>query len=164
MIEPAKQGEVWDCYLGEVRGREQDGRRPCLVISVDELSAGPGDLAIVVPLTRTHRVATEVRVDPPNGGLQSTSYALPYQVRAISRERLKKRRGTVSTDLVRAVIANVHLLTRPPTVARISPATDAAAAGLPVTRPAIRHGFDDIPLQEPAEPVADTLTELRGDR
>lgn len=114
VIEPAKQGEVWDCYLGEVRGREQDGRRPCLVISVDELGAGPGDLAIVVPLTRTHRVATEVQIDPPDGGLQSTSYALPYQVRTIGRERLRERRGTVGGDVVRAVITNVHLLTRPP--------------------------------------------------
>ena len=108
----ARQGEIWDCYLGPTRGREQDGRRPCLVISVDELGTGPGDVAIIVPLTRTHRVATEVQISPPDGGLVDTSYALPYQVRAISRERLKHRRGTVSLAALHAVVANVHLLTR----------------------------------------------------
>jgi len=110
----ARQGEVWDCYLGPIRGHEQDGRRPCLVISVDQLGTGPGELAIVVPLTRTHRVPTEVQIDPPEGGLEACSYALPYQVRAISRDRLKRRRGTVSPATLVAVIANVHLLTRAP--------------------------------------------------
>jgi len=114
MTPSAKQGDVWDCYLGEIRGREQDGRRPCVVISVDELGTGPGDLAIVVPLTRTYRVPTEIQIEPPDGGLDATSYALPYQVRAISRERLKRHRGTVSAATLRAIIANVHLLTRPP--------------------------------------------------
>ena len=78
------------------------------------LGTGPGDLAIVVPLSRTHRVPTEVQIEPPEGGLEARSYALPYQVRAISRERLKRRRGEVSASTVRAVIANVHLLTRAP--------------------------------------------------
>lgn len=110
----AKQGEVWDCYLGPIRGREQDGRRPCLVVSVDQLGTGPGDLAIIVPLTRTSRVPIEVPINPPEGGLEATSYALPYQVRAISRERLKRRRGTVSHATLGAVLANLHLLTRPP--------------------------------------------------
>jgi mRNA interferase MazF len=110
----ARQGEVWDCHLGPIRGRQQDGRRPCLVISVDQLGTGPGDIAIVVPLTRAHRVPTEIQIDPPEGGVQATSYALPYQVRAISRERLKRRRGTISVSTLRAVIANVHLLTRAP--------------------------------------------------
>ena len=114
MIQPARQGEVWDAYLGPMRGREQEGRRPCLVISVDELGAGPGDLAIVVPLTRTHRVSTEVQINPPEGGLQDISYALPYQIRAISRERLRRHRGTVSASTLTAVITNVHLLTRLP--------------------------------------------------
>lgn len=84
------------------------------MVSVDELGAGPGDLAIVVTLRRTRRVATEVQIDAPESGLQATSYALPYQVRAISRERLKRHRGTVSASTLAAVITNVHLLTRPP--------------------------------------------------
>jgi mRNA interferase MazF len=110
----AGQGEVWDCYLGPIRRREQDGRRPCLIVSVDQLGTGPGELAIIVPLTRTSRVPTEIKIDPPEGGLEATSYALPYQVRAISRERLKRHRGNVSHATLSAVIANVHLLTRPP--------------------------------------------------
>jgi mRNA interferase MazF len=91
----------------EPRGHEQDGRRPRLVISVDQLGTDPGELAIVVPLTRTHRVPTEIQIDPPESGLEERSGASPYQVRAISRGRLKRRRGTVSPATLTAVIAAV---------------------------------------------------------
>lgn len=110
----AGQGDVWDCQLNPVEGHEQAGRRPCLVISVDQLGEGPSELAIVVPLTRTHRTALDRRIDPPEGGLTDVSYAQPYQVRAISRERLVNRRGTVRDATLTDVIRRVHLLTRAP--------------------------------------------------
>jgi mRNA interferase MazF len=110
----AGQGEIWDCQLNPVEGHEQAGRRPCLVVSVDQLGKGPSDLAIVVPITRTNRTALEVRIDPPEGGLTDVSYAQPYQVRTISRERLDSRRGRVRDSTLRDVITRVHLLTRAP--------------------------------------------------
>jgi mRNA interferase MazF len=110
----AGQGEIWDCELDPVVGHEQAGRRPCLVISVDEINRGSFGLAIIVPLTRTYRSRLDVQIDPPEGGLVSVSYALPYQVRAISRERLARRRGHVQTHTLRSVIARVHLLTKAP--------------------------------------------------
>jgi mRNA interferase MazF len=107
----AGQGEVWDCRLEPIVGREQAGRRPCLVISVDQLGKGPSELAIVTPITRTERVALDVRIDPPEGGLDEPSYAQPYQVRTVSRERLVARRGRVAPDTLRQVARRVHLLT-----------------------------------------------------
>ncbi len=110
----AGQGETWECQLSPIEGHEQAGRRPCLVISVDQLGKGPSDLAIVVPITRTGRVALDFRIDPPEGGLSETSYAQPYQVRTVSRERLVSRRGVVKDATLTEVIRRVHLLTRPP--------------------------------------------------
>jgi len=113
-VPAAGQGDVWDCQLNPVEGHEQAGRRPCLVISVDQLGKGPSELAIVVPITRTNRITLDLRIDPPQGGLTKVSYAQPYQVRTISRERLVNRRGAVSDATLREVIARVHLLTRAP--------------------------------------------------
>jgi mRNA interferase MazF len=114
VIAQAAQGEVWDCRLGPTAGHERAGRRPCLVVSVDALGKGPSELAIVVPITRRRRTALEVEIEPPEAGLTSTSYAQPYQVRAISRERLARRRGSVRLATLAAVIDRVHLLTRAP--------------------------------------------------
>ena len=85
-----------------------------MVISVDQLGKGPSELAIVVPLTRTNRTALDIRVDPPEGGLTDVSYAQPYQLRTVSRERLVHRRGSVRDTTLKDVIARVHLLTRAP--------------------------------------------------
>lgn len=111
-VPAAGQGEVWDCQLSPVEGHEQAGRRPCLVISVDQLGTGPSELAIVVPITRTRRIALDYEIEPPEGGLTDTSYAQPYQVRTVSRERLVARRGKVRDATLGEVIRRVHLLTR----------------------------------------------------
>jgi mRNA interferase MazF len=109
----AKQGEVWDVWLDPVVGREQAGRRPAMVVSVDELSSGAGEMCTVVPLTRTDRATPmHVRIDPPEGGLSARSFALPENVRSISRVRLARRRGAVGQDTLTQVVRRVHLLTR----------------------------------------------------
>lgn len=109
----AKQGEVWDVWLDPVVGHEQGGRRPVIVISVDELSSGAGEMCIVVPLTRTDRnTPMHVRIEPPEGGLNAPSFALPENVRSISRTRLSRRRGALGEDVLGEVIRRVHLLTR----------------------------------------------------
>lgn len=85
-----------------------------MIVSVDQLGKGPSGLAIVVPITRTHRTALDFEILAPEGGLTDVSYAQPYQVRAISRERLAKRRGTVRDATLTEVLKRVHLLTRAP--------------------------------------------------
>jgi mRNA interferase MazF len=110
----ASQGEVWDCELDPVAGHEQAGRRPCLIISVDAIGKGPSDLAIVVPISRSNYNRLDVRIEPPEGGLVAVSYALPYQVRTISRRRLAKRRGRVADQTLAEVIRRVRLLIMSP--------------------------------------------------
>jgi mRNA interferase MazF len=86
-----------------------------MIVSVDEISSGPGEMCIVVPLARTDRgTPLHVRIDPPEGGLGAASYALPENVRSISRDRLTRRRGSVRDDMLGQVLRRVHLLTRAP--------------------------------------------------
>jgi mRNA-degrading endonuclease toxin of MazEF toxin-antitoxin module len=84
------------------------------VVSVDQLGQGPSELAIVVPITRTHRTTLDVKIDAPEGGLDETSYAQPYQVRTVRRTRLIARRGSVRDATLTEVITRVRLLLRPP--------------------------------------------------
>lgn len=113
-VPKARQGEVWLCDLSPIRGHEQAGSRPAVVISVDQLSAGASELAIVVPLTRTNRPSPlYVALDPPEGGLRDRSYAMPEMVRSISRERLSQLWGTISAAKLSEIARRVHLLTRP---------------------------------------------------
>lgn len=109
----AGQGEVWFCDLDPIRGREQAGRRPAVVISVNQLGTGASDLAIVVPLTANNRPSPlYVPLEPPEGGLHDRSYAMPEMVRSISRQRLVERWGNISAANLSEIAHRVHLLTR----------------------------------------------------
>ena len=110
---PARQGEVWFASLDPVLGREQAGSRPVLIVSVDQLGTGPSQLTIAVPLTsRDHGQRIHVKVEPPEGGVRSTSHIMPEQVRTISRERLVERWGTVRPQTLEQVIYRVSRCTR----------------------------------------------------
>ena len=114
-VSEARQGEVWFVDLDPTRGREQAGRRPALVVSVDQLGTGPSELAIVVPLTTTSRPnPLYVPIDPPEGGVRATSHAMPEMVRAISRERLVERWGMVRDATLEQVLQRARLLVRSP--------------------------------------------------
>ncbi len=92
----ASRGEVWYADMDPVRGHEQAGIRPVLIVSSDEMNHGPGRLVMVVPLTRKLRQnPAYVRVVPPEGGVRDVSYAMCDQIRTISTERLGRRIGTV---------------------------------------------------------------------
>ena len=115
-IPAARQGEIWFAGLDPVQGREQAGRRPVLVVSVDQLGTGPSQLAIVAPLTsRDHHQRIHVNIAPPEGGVRSESWVMPEQVRAVARERLVERWGQVRLGTLEQVIHRLHLLTRAPT-------------------------------------------------
>ncbi|MFI5003578.1 MAG: type II toxin-antitoxin system PemK/MazF family toxin [Solirubrobacterales bacterium] len=115
IVPPARQGDIWEARLEPVLGHEQGGTRPVIVVSVDQISSGRGEMCIVVPLTRTDRgTPIHVRVDPPEGGLTAVSFALPENVRSISRQRLARRLGDVRDGTLEQVLHRIHLLTRKP--------------------------------------------------
>jgi mRNA interferase MazF len=94
---PAR-GEVWMADLNPTRGHEQSGRRPVLVVSVDQFNSGPAGLLIVLPITsRAKGVPLHVEVTPPEGGLTRTSYIKCEDIRSIALERMSERLGSVES-------------------------------------------------------------------
>lgn len=92
-----RRGDIWLVDLNPVRGHEQAGVRPALIVSVDAWNAGPAGLVVGLPLTRTHRgIPSHIPVLPPEGGLRSPSYIKCEDVRSLARVCLIERWGAVS--------------------------------------------------------------------
>jgi len=107
MTDPVR-GEIWLADLGTGRGHEQSGLRPVLVVSDDAFNAGLAGLVITAPLTsklaKSKNIPAHIRVDPPEGGLKTSSVILCDQLRTISKDRLGKSPwGTISAATLAAV-------------------------------------------------------------
>lgn len=104
-----RRGQVYDAVLGdiaEVWGSEQAGFRPVVVVSRDAINAA-NSVVVIVPCT-TYREGrrvypSQVRLGAADGGLQGNSLALTEQVRAISRRRLRRLRGTLTHEKLEEV-------------------------------------------------------------
>lgn len=106
-----ERGEVYAVDLDPVEGHEQAGRRPLLVISIGAMNRSAAELVVGVPLTSTDwRNAMHVRLEPPDGGLDRVSYAMPEMIRSVSTRRLGRRLGSAPSDTVDAVAKRAGLL------------------------------------------------------
>ncbi len=110
MLNPSR-GEVWDVNLDPVRGHEQGGQRPGLVISIDQFNHGPAELVIIVPITtKAKGIRFHVKVSPTEGGLRECSFIKCEDVRSLARERLSRRIGEVSPATLLEVEDRLRIL------------------------------------------------------
>lgn len=102
-----RTSELWFAELDPTEGNEQNGKRPVLIISGNAMNSGSG-LAIVCPLTTKIKnfVGNIVLLPDEFNGLTSTSEILVFQVRTISKNRLIKKIGYVSSKTHKKVIEN----------------------------------------------------------
>ena len=106
-----RRGDIWLADLTPVRGHEQAGKRPCLVVSVDIFNRSPAGLVIVLPVTtRSIRIRSHVCIEPPEAGIKEASYIKCEDVRSISIERLTSRWGAVSPITMTAVKDRLRIL------------------------------------------------------
>ena len=111
MATPAARGDIWLADLNPVRGHEQAGRRPVLVVSVNAFNQCRADLVVVIPMTSTLRqIPFHVVVQPPEGGLTNPSALLCEAVRSISKDRLVTRWGTLSASTMSQVEDRLRIL------------------------------------------------------
>jgi mRNA interferase MazF len=107
----ASRGEIWVIEFDPIRGREQAGTRPGLVVSVDIFNHGPSELAVAIPITsRFKKNPFHVRVEPPEGGVALLSYVKCEDVKSISTSRLVRRLGKVSTKTLSDVEDRLRIL------------------------------------------------------
>ena len=100
-----KRGEVWLADLNPVRGSEQAGMRPVLVLQHDTVGKFTTTV-IAIPFTTNLRRAalpTCLRVAQGEGGLTSDSVLLCHQLRVLDKTRLRRKLGAVGRQTLAAV-------------------------------------------------------------
>jgi mRNA interferase MazF len=100
---PPRQDEVWLIALDPARGGEIQKTRPCLVISPDEMNLHLLT-AIVAPMTtvaRSYPTRVPVRFQGKSGQV-----ALD-QLRAVDRQRLVRKLGTISVSTAQRTSATL---------------------------------------------------------
>jgi mRNA interferase MazF len=108
---PIRRGDIYFVDLNPVKGREQEGRRPVLVLSVDAVNRLPLVVTVVVG-TRGENVSrdypTNVRVSPEESGLVMETVFLCFQIRSLDPQRFPEApdgrlRGPALTKVEEAV-------------------------------------------------------------
>ena len=92
------RGEIWMASLDPVRGYEQAGTRPVLILQTDPLNNFLKTV-VTVPLTSNLKWGQYpfcVFVPFQEGGLTSNSIALCHQIRVSDKSRMIRRMGQVS--------------------------------------------------------------------
>jgi mRNA interferase MazF len=98
------RGELYDVDLGRPVGHEPGFERPALVVSANAVNNGGGGIVVVAPIsTRGYGLRSHVELEPGTNGLDRTSYARCDQLRAVSTQRLRRRRGSLRHDEREAV-------------------------------------------------------------
>lgn len=99
-----KQGEIWELYLNPVEGSEQSGRRPSVILSGNMMNTYL-NVVIVCPLTtKIKNYKGNVILNPNNeNNLEQTSEVLTFHVRSVSKVRLKKLIGVISTEELKTI-------------------------------------------------------------
>lgn len=91
------RGEVYQVDLGQPVGHEPAFFRPAVVVSSDLFNNGPGELVVVVPVTSArYELRSHIELEVGPSGLEHRSYARCDQIRVVSVERIRARRGAVS--------------------------------------------------------------------
>lgn len=92
-----KQCEIWLTDLNPVRGSEQKGMRPVVIVSGNVLNEYM-PIVIACPLTSKIKAYKGNIVLEPNqtNGLSAKSEILTFHIRSISKERLVKKLGKIS--------------------------------------------------------------------
>ena len=100
------RGDIYDARLNPTEGSEQSGTRPVVIVSRDAINDA-SSIVVGVPCTtfRSGRriYPSQVLLRAPNGGLSADSVLLGEQIRAISKSRLTRLRGTLSAAAMRQV-------------------------------------------------------------
>lgn len=106
-----ERGEIWWVNLDPTVGSEINKRRPCIVISANEINR-IRSTPVVIPLSSSPQAAPPIVLAVPSAGKDSV--AVLDQIRAVDKKRFVSRAGVLSvTDLRSLELATKHILGLP---------------------------------------------------
>jgi mRNA interferase MazF len=92
-----QQGEIWELHFDPVKGSEQGGRHPAVIINGNLMNQYL-NVVIVCPLTTSVKNYKGNVVLTPNADnkLNKPSEILTFHVRSVAKDRLKNKMGRIS--------------------------------------------------------------------
>lgn len=99
-----KKGEIWEADLNPVKGSEQAGKRPVLIVSGDLLNSY-APVVWVCPITSKIKIYKGNVIVEPNAetGLKQKSEILNLHLRSISKNRLTIKLGSINQEQLNQV-------------------------------------------------------------
>jgi mRNA interferase MazF len=99
-----KQGEIWYANLNPIKGQEQAGIRPVVIISGNLLNTYL-NIIICCPLTtKIKNYKGNVVLKPTaKNKLKQASEILTFHIRSISKERLTKKVGEITGEEIHKI-------------------------------------------------------------
>jgi mRNA interferase MazF len=104
------RGDIYWADLEPVRGHEQGGVRPVLVISHDIFNEHSGTVIALAITSQPQRAGYPLTWKIPPGILSRESWVKISQVRTLSTERLSSRAGRLSTTDLGDVLDALRML------------------------------------------------------
>lgn len=98
------RGDIRWADLGSVRGREQAGSRPVLVISHDVFNARSGTVIAMAITSQPQRAGFPLTMELITRGLPKRSWVKMSQVRTLAVERLGRRLARASEEQIEQVV------------------------------------------------------------
>jgi len=105
----AQQGEIWYAQLNPVKGSEQGGKRPIVIISGNTMND-------TLPVVIACSISSKIKEYPgcvilrasKDTGLKQDSEVVTFQVRTLAHARLTKKIGVVTSDEFRAILQGLQ--------------------------------------------------------
>jgi mRNA interferase MazF len=104
------RGEIYWANLNPVRGREQGGVRPVLIISHDVFNQRSGTVIAMAITSQPQRAGFPLTYPVPSGILPQPSWVKISQVRTLSTERLRDQVGQVSEPELKRIFNGLSQL------------------------------------------------------
>jgi len=102
------RGEVYWADLNPVRGQEQAGHRPVLIISHDVFNQRSGTVIAMAITSQTQQAGFPLTLEITEPGLPKRSWLKISQVRTLSVLRIGKRITALSPQFVNAAIDGLN--------------------------------------------------------
>lgn len=102
------RGEIRWADLNPVRGSEQAGRRPVLVLSADVFNERSGTVIAVAMTSQEPRAGFPLALESAAPGLRKRSWIKISQIRVLAVERLGKRLAQASAEELSRVVEGLN--------------------------------------------------------
>jgi len=102
------RGDVYWADLNPVKGREQSGRRPVLVISHDVFNERSGTVIAMAITSQSQRAGFPLSLEITEPGMPKRSWLKISQIRTLSLPRLGKRITVLPPELVNEAIDGLN--------------------------------------------------------